>query len=220
MAIPLDTAIVLAALCGGCGAIGGGWMYQASSGWNPTRHQEIGNSTWWYSLGSWTVRVTAVLALVAAWYWGISSSIKARYVVPDATLKATYHNHRGDFERLASMLMEEENFHSIYSDGSYDRDAITRERADEYLTLLQRVGLAGCNLYSRREEGNYRIEIQPSGAFRQGVIKGFIYTTATPDSIVAKLDCDTVQDLLPGETKYVKVATNWYLFMQRPMYRD
>jgi hypothetical protein len=119
------------------------------------------------------------------------------------------------------MFRQDEDFHSIYRDGSYDPEIIDHQRCAEYRDLLRRARLTNSMIHSDRDGETHRIEILPSNAFRDdGTVMGYVYTTVKPKPIVNCLTDSDVGRLGRGESIYAQLGDNWHVFIQRPDYSD
>ena len=118
------------------------------------------------------------------------------------------------------MFRQDEGFHSIYKDGSYDGDVIDRQRGAEYLTLLKRARLSNSRVYSSLDGDIHRIEIDPADGFWGNASVGYVYSTAEPTRCVDHLADVDAGKLGGGEFVYARLGDDWYLFMQGVYFSD
>ena len=216
--LPITSALVVAALLGGGGGSLAAAMYVARSAvlQKDRPHKPLAQ----HPLFDVALRLTLVAGLIAGWSFVLVSIHDARKPVLIADLQTRFDDHEAEFLQIASMLEEDEQIPTIWSDGSYDTDAISRERATQYLSVMRKAGLNGSSMFSRRDEGGIRTVIAPRRGFRNGIGRTYLYTNTEPEPIVTGIEDSEAESFEPGKTVYLELGHNWYLSIERHEYID
>jgi hypothetical protein len=122
----------------------------------------------------------------------------------DAEIQSLFDEHEDSFNKLAEMAGEEERLNRIEPDGSYDETAVSSERAEVYLQLLEKMGLEGAFVNWDHTGKGLLLLITPRGWASDGVFKNLRYHKAP----------GVHADVLGKPTKYPIYKTlgdNWQL---------
>lgn len=212
----IASAAMMAALLGGIGGVLGAMMIVETSS-DPQRNYDR-KPIAEHSVHEVLLRFSIVAGLVAGWCWLSMAIYAARLPVSVAELQSRFEEHQAEFELVVTMAKEDKGV-SIYSDGSFDDRAISRERGAAYLDLLSRAGLSGSRLYSKHEQ-DIRIEISPEGGFRDGIAKTYLYTDVEPQDVVVSFEERFIEGIGPGQSLHLSLGHNWYVSIERPEFGD
>jgi hypothetical protein len=171
----------------------------------------------------------------------------------DAELIEHFRKNKTDFETLVSMLKMHKQLTTLYQDGSYgnynyqdgsfDKNAISPERASEYHALLNRCGMSGQEVTSYADQDSQFVEIslwhwnsRPLSNAK-GIMKGYVYSTKKLGSqnvgkqvvethwpwgakgpLKDTLDDADQGQLGPGQHWYRSIENNWYLYVNNLHY--
>jgi hypothetical protein len=186
-----------------------------------------------------TIAVFATLLTLS----GCSSRPEPR-LPSDAELIEHFRNNQADFETLVSMLNMHKQLVTLHMDGSYDKKAISPERASECHALLGRCGLSGQLVTSYADQGSQFVEISlwhwnsRSLSNAKGIMKGYIYSTGKLGSPNDGKDgkqalethwpwgakghlkntLDDAGQLGPGQRWYKPIEGDWYLYLENLHY--
>jgi hypothetical protein len=214
--VSFSLAATMAALFGGTGGVLGTMMMVARSP-KPQESHDL-KPVAKHSFSEVLLRFSIVAGFVAAWCWLLMSMYTARLPVSVVELESRFEEHQAEFNLVASMAKEDKGF-SIYSDGSFDDEVISRERGAMYLAALSKAGLNGSRIHSKHE-ANIRIEISPKGGFRDGIARKYLYTNVEQQLVVVGFAESDVESIGPGQSLHLSLGNNWYVSIERPVYID
>ena len=180
------------------------------------------------------------VVLIGTWLLalaGCMSRVEPR-LPSDAELIDLFKKNKADFDVLVSMLKVDKQLEAIQQDGSYDKNAITSERASKYHTLLKRCGLTGQVVFSHVGQDSQVADIclwrwnGRSLSNAKGIMKGYIYSTKklgssnnssqvseaewpweVPGLLKDTLDGNDFGKLGPRQSWYRPIEGNWYLYV-------
>jgi hypothetical protein len=141
----------------------------------------------------------------------------AKKHVPDAQMIELFTKHKKVFDELVVMAKADADLFSITASRkeATSNTPLSKERVEKYSELLSEIGVDTFRIarpstgYWNREE--YILTLTSRGAIGAGDLKGYVYTSKTPDVVVPSLDNYKKGKKSVGAA-YKSLVGNWYLF--------
>ena len=156
------------------------------------------------------VRITKLIVVLLAcagvlqWYRYASG----RTLISDARLTVQFRNHRGDFERLQKMMIEDDLKGGIASDYVDDKQ-LSPARLAEYRALMKKCGVETLVAMSDGR-GAARFWVDSQGSVIASRLKGIAYSPEPLIPIVPSLDESCLPDQ-GGCAVFRHIEEKWWL---------
>jgi len=135
--------------------------------------------------------------------------------MPDAQLIAKFQEHRADFERLRTMIVEDKGLLRVNELRTFPEDPQTvgvgPARVTEYRALLRRLDIRG-GIESSDDKKTVELTASFRGFVTHNSQKGYWYSTE-PITVYRSPDLDQFLKTEVG-VGYRHIEGNWYLFFQ------
>lgn len=134
-------------------------------------------------------------------------------ILPDATLIASFHEHRSTFEQLRQMILADSRLHRVDEDRTEPKDpaaaGVSPERIAEYRRLLREIGCPGGIIAYGNRHGDIYFISGHRNILLAASTKVYCYLKNAPASTVTDTSALRVGD---DEQAYRHIEGHWYIY--------